>query len=475
MGTQSHETAQISMSPMSIEAVAENCRLGQLNYDCLERIFEKLCTLELIKLCQINSNVCDAIKNRAIKKRVINFDDWNRIWCTEKVFEEFAECIQTLGIGERNMRRESDEGLSLFEHFLSLIIKYCAKNRLTMLSLHFDIGSISADLLDAVRPFLTNLHQIHIRSVNHRPNPGQEQFLETVIRQATAFETIILENTWINGSWLQLSQMKSVKNLALINSSIGDDAQQNWQSYFNHEPELKHFIWINSSAPNRWLCENVAQHCKKLEHFIDIEHMLSNESLRDNFGMNRYSFLSSVENLKCVKVTALTRSGHDLIEFFNLIARKNTVEFLSIHFLLNAVPVEFNANRRGPFYKYSHFTSIKNLEIHNYSTCMIWNETILNFIYQLVNLREILISGIEPMNSVQVTCIALAPTNLEMLKIHRIDTHDLHNAIRTIGIEMNKRKSANSKAKTLTIVLNAKQNALLKGHDINDNIRILVV
>lgn len=461
------------VEPMVIEDVVSDCRLGQLNYDCLERIFELLCTQELIHLCNIDPIVSDAVKYRVVKKRMIHVEDWNRIWCTIRLFKEFGKFMRILSISERCMLGVS-KGESLFEQFLGLIVKHCSENSLNVLSLHFDNGPINVDLLEAARPFLTNVYQIHIRSMSNVLNVGHTQFLETVLQAAHGMKTIQLVNTKINGDWLQLNGMKNVENLAFINSKVIMD-KQNWQFCLNMESALKSFAWINVSAANQALCELVAQKCSKMECFTDIQHVMPRSYLRKHAVTNRYSYLASAENLKYVQVTAYTRNGQDLVEFFGIAARNNTIQNLAIHFLANAYDqVIIPLSTPNIHYRYPHFTSITALEIHGYPTCMVWGETFMNFLSELINLREMYISSDETFNSVRLTAIILAPPNLESCNVSRTHIVYLPLAIITIGVEIDNRKKINDAYKGINMILNEEQNKLLEGRAISKNIRIEV-
>lgn len=461
------------VEPMVNGDVVSDCRLGQLNYDCLESIFELLCTQELIHLCNIDPIVSDAVKYRVVKKRMIYVEDWNQIWCTTRLFKEFGKFMRMLVISERCMFGLSN-GESLFEQFLGLVVKHCSEDNLNVLSLHFDNGPINVNLLEATRPFLTNVYQIHIRSMSNVLNLGHTQFLETVIQAAHGMKTIQLENTTINGDWLQLNGMNHVENLCFINSEVIMDKQK-WKFCFNMESALKSFTWINVSAANQALCELVAQKCSKMECFNDIQHVMPRSHLRKYAKKNRYSYLASAENLKCVQVTAYTRSGQDLVEFFGIAARKNTIQNLAIHFLENAYDrINIDLSRPNIHYRYPDFTSITALEIYRYPTCMVWGVTFENFVSELVNLREMYISSDEIFNSVRLTTIILAPPNLESCNVSQTNIVCPHSAIITIGHEIDIRKSMNDAFKGFTMILNKDQNAYLEGLDISENIRIEV-
>lgn len=456
-----------------LEENSNDCRLGLLNFDCLEKIFESCCTRELIKLSAVNPIVHRAVKERAIRKRLINFDDWTEIWDTETIFKEFGEWIKFLSIREDNICMRACKNSTAFDFFLQLLVKYCTENRIQTISMAFDIGKVNMDLLDAAKPLFSNLHQVHFSSIGRQENFGHEQLFAAIIDAATELESIQLENTWSKGTWLQKDKMKNIRYLALINSSIFD--QKSLDTYFNQKPAIKTFAWVNVSVPNHSLCERFVRNCPNLEQLIDVQHLVTDGYLRESFLMNRYNYISVAENLKCLRVTAFTRSGQDLISLFAAIARKNTIENLSIHFLMNAIGLfNYDANRLDIYNKYPEFTALKVLDIQNNSSCMFWSIIIVNFIIDMINLNEVRLSGIEPMTPVQLTQIALAPKNLKVLKINNAVITGLYNSIYTIG-----QVKENSK-ESITIVINQEQNLLLQRNNrskrINEDfIKIIVV
>lgn len=462
--------SNIEKKMLQLEVEIENCRLGRLNFDCLEKIFESLCTRDLINVCAINPIVRYAVKERVVRKRLIIFNDWNRIWDTETIFKEFGEWIKYMSITEDNFN--SSKNITAFDHFLQLLVKYCTQNRLQTLSLNFDIGQVNKDLLNAAKPYFTNLREIHYSSVGRKENSDHEQLFATIIDQANELESIQLENTWCKGTWLQHNRAKNIQSITLIDSSVFD--KNSLSIFFNQKPAIRTFAWINASAPNHTLCENVIRNCPNLDQFVDVQYLVPDGYLRESYLMNRYNYMSDAKNLKCARITSFCRSGQDLISFFASIARKNTLQNLSIHFIMNAIG-EFNyeTNRFDIYNKYPLFTSLHSLDIQNNSSCMFWSEIIVNFMSELLNLQQVSISGHEPINPVQMTRIALAPTNLKVLKINNANTPDLYMAIYTIGKVIEENQETGQK--TITIVINPQQNLNLQGYDISESIKIIVV
>lgn len=453
------------------EQIMENCRLGKLNFDCLEKIFEHLGTGELIELCKIDQFVCNAVKERAIAERMINFSEWKQIWGTEMIFKEIGQRIKHMSIAEADMCQQMCQHLSPFDQFLRFLSKYCSKNRLKSLSLNFDVSAMDANLLESARPFLTNIQQILFTSMSHMPNIGQDQFFITLIECAKQLSTIQLVNTTIDGKWLRLENMKNVENVALIDSIIFDST--NWQSYFERQPTLKFFAWINCRFPNYTLCENIARNCTQLERFVDYQHLVHDKYLQRDFVMNRYNYFGLFENLKCARITAYTSSGRDLTGVFMALSQKNTLETLGINFIMNTISQYNAADRLGSSLHYTQFTSLKSLHIQNHSPCFFWHGNLINFMSCMVNLREVSISGPSQINSVQITCIALKAPKLITLKLNGAMTgsDDLCMALQTIAKV--KEINPNSKDGIFTVVLNTDQMRQLEGQNFGDNIRIV--
>lgn len=448
-----------------IEKIKSNCRLSELNFDCLEKIFEILSMVELINLCNLCPVVCLAVKERALKKRMINCDDWNRIWNIETIFDELGEWMKCLTIGEHNICPRLCVQSTAFNYFLHILVKHCTEHQLTSLSLSFNIEQLDLNLLNAAKPFFTHIQKLHYASIDRSLNSDHERFLEVIINSSENMNTIQLQNTFGKGIWLRTLKMKNVQNIALINSFTFDET--NWNFYFRQQPRLKSFAWINETVPNQWLCENVVHNCSHLERFIDIQHSVSDEYLSESFALNRYNYLADAVNLKCVRVTAYTRSGQDLINLFVAMAQTNSVQHLSVNFLKNASQhFNYELNRLRIYNRYPHFTSCRSLDIQNNSTCMFWIILMENFLCELINLEELSISSCELMNTVQMTQIALAPPNLKILRLNNAQTCDLFTTLHTIG------KICRGK---MTIYINSEQSLSLVNRAFSKKIQIIVV
>lgn len=448
-----------------IEKIKSNCRLSELNFDCLEKIFEILSTAELINLCNMCPVVCHAIKERALKKRMVNCDDWNRIWNIETIFEELGEWMKCLSIGEHNICPNTCLQSTAFNYFLNLLVKNCTEHRFTLLSLSFDIDDLDLNLLNVAKPFFTQLQKLHYASIGRGPNADHEHFLDVIINSSENLNTIQLQNTSGKGVWLRTLKMKNVQNIALINSFISDEA--NWDFYFRQEPSLKSFAWINETIPNPMLCEKVVRNSLHLERFVDIQYSVPDEFLSDSFTRDRYSYLADAQNLKCARVTAYTRSGQDLINLFIRMAQTNSVQHLSVNFLRNASQhFNYEWNRYRIYNRYPHFTSCRSLDIQNNSSCMFWVILIENFLCELLNLQSLTISSCELMNTVQLTQIALAPPNLKVLRINNAQTSDLYTTLHTIG------KVCKGK---MTVYINSEQSMSIVNRAISKRIQIIVV
>lgn len=457
-----------------VKQLIDSCRLSQLNFDCLGQIFEHLSTGELINMCKIDEIVCSAVKERAVSKRLIDFNEWKQIWSTETIFEKIGEQIKVMSIGESSMCQKMCNGLTPFNQFLSLMTKFCTENRIESLSMYFDIFDTDHNLLEAARPFLANLRQVLFTSVGRRPNDGHEDFFATLIDSAEKLSTIQLLNTCVEGNWLQHKNMKNIENMALIDSNIFKNI--NWQSYFEQQPSLKFFAWINKQLPNYTLCESIARNCTQLERFIDHQDRVHVKYLQRDFVMNRYNYFGVFKNLKCARITSYTSSGFDLTQVFMVLPLRNTVETLGINFISNTL------DQRNPVdrliltgLRYNTFTSLKSLEIHNHSPCYFWNENIVKFMSCSVNLREVFISASSQLNSIHITNIALATSSLNTLKVYQanINGKELSMALNTIS-EV-KKMDKDRVNEVFSVILNTHQIKELDGQNFGDNIRIVDV
>lgn len=458
----------------AIERIIKFCRLSQLNFDCLDEIFQYLSTNDLIHLCQINPMVCDAIKERAIGKHHINFSDWNQVWGTETIFSEFGAKIRSMAIHEWNFPQSETASAAddqPINQFLSMLIEHCAPNRIEELSLNFDFQGIDPTQLNEARPYFSQLKKFIFASiVGRHPNTDHhEQPLNTMIDSAKQLSSIQLENTTSNGDWLRFNHIANVESLALVNSMVSND--QNWHHYLTNQPKLTSFAWVHSTIPNYQLCENVARHCINLERFFDVQYRIDDEQhFQRDFVMSRYNFLASFQNLKCAQITAYTESGRDLVGAFMALAQRNTVERLGVNFLQNPT-IKYTLDEMDyATQEYPEIQSLQRLQIDNCTSCDFWNGILVKFLKATMNLNELSISGHDRLNSIQLTCIAIAPSKLNVLKINQLIVADLELALKSISV----RRAKNGNHDTLTVVINSEQSKQLKGSEFS-NIQFGVV
>lgn len=459
------EAAQRHEDNDAVDRIINNCRLNKLNFDCLENIFKYLFTNDLIHLCQIDPLVCDAINERAISKRHVEFTDWSQIWDAETIFSDIGARIRSMAIDEWNFPQaetataaSSTTDVQPINQFLSMLIKHCTPNRIQELSLRFNFYGMNQTLLNEARPYFNQLKKIIFGSIDGRPSTDHEQLLAAMIDSAEQLSTIQLENTSSNGDWLSFDHIKNVENLALVNSSVFDD--KNWHHYLTNQPELKIFAWVNSHIPNYSLCENVARYCIGLERFFDVQFYVDDEKYFErDFVMNRYNYFASFQNLKYAQITAYTESGCDLIGAFMALARRNTVEMLAINFLKNATIKYTLDDVDYATQQYPDVESLKILEIENCTSCEFWNEILVNFLKRSVNLNELSISGDDRLNSVQLACIALATPQLDLLKINCLIVANLPQALKTISMARAKNQNPN----ILNVFINSEQSMQLNG------------
>lgn len=449
-----------------IERIVKSCRLSQLNFDCLDEIFQYLFTNDLLHLCQINPMVCDAIKERAIGKHHIDFTAWNQLWGTETIFTEFGAKIRSMAIHEWDFSQaeaaDSTTGDQPINQFLSMLIKHCKPNRIQELSLNFDCHGINQTQLNEARPYFGQLEKIIFASTDGRhPNTDlHEQLLTTMIDSAKQLSAIQLESTTSSGNWLRLAHMANVENLALVNSLVDDD--QKWHQYLTNQPKLTSFAWVHSTNPNVRLCENVARYCSELERFFDVQVCIDDDQyFQRDFVMSRYNYFASFQNLKCAQITAYTESGRDLIGAFMAMARRNTVERLGINFLQNPTIKYTLDDMDYAAQEYPEIQSLQSLAIENCTSCNFWNGILVNFLKATMNLKELSISGCDRINSIQLTCIALAPSKLDVLNINQLIVADLPLAMKSISVG----RAKNNNSNTLTVVINSEQSGQLKGRE----------
>lgn len=444
-------------------------RLIELSFDCLDRIFKFLTTSELMSLCTVDELICSAIRERAVFNRIINFNEWRRIWSTEEIFEKIGEQINIMSIEQSNMSRQ--RGLSPFSEFLSLLIKHCMENHIEWIALNFDVTVIDQKIFEAARPFWKNLRQIQFTAVGRRLSFGIDEFFLSVIDSAEKLSIIQLKDIYMEGYWLQNRNMYNIEKLVLIDTIISENIT--WQSNLGRHLKLKYFEWNNRESPNAMLCETIVRNCTQLEHFIDYQVCVHDIYLNRAALMNRYNYFGFFENLNTVQITAYMRSGCDLTDAFMALSRKNTVKTLIIDFISNAVAQSDPADRLSSEPGYVQFASLQSLEIRSFPLCYIWNRNIVLFMSFMTNICEVTISGRNKIDSIHVTYIALAAPSLHTLKLYQANVTGEELIMALVTIANVKAMDQNRIGQVFTVFLNSYQISGLQDFHFSDDFRIV--
>lgn len=401
-------------STNSLPLDIDNCQLTKLNFDCLERVFAYLSTKDLIHLSQINPIIYDAILERAISKRHIDFYELTQIWTLEKIFAKFGKHMTEVAINENHFELWKKIRTAPINNFLRLLIKYCTANQITEMNLTFDYRKVDAKLLNAAKPFFTNIQTLSVTGTSS--NSGDRNFLTTtIINAAKNLSMLTLENVTINFNALNFECMKNLETLSISETNCVNTTN-NWQRLLSSQPKLKSFAWDNYSNPNYTICKYIADHCADtLEKFMDKQLNVPEQFQSETFIMNRYDYFSNFKRLKKVAITGYLDSGCDLINVLAIIAQKNTVQKLWIQFLDGSEIVEdtFVVPLVGNF---DNCSSLTTLSIGNLGNDYFWCDIIVRFIKCAENLHTITISG-KYISETQIASIASAARRLKILDL----------------------------------------------------------
>lgn len=476
----------IILSRLSIFAKPDdidNCRLTQLNWDCLEKVFEYLDTKDLIQLSEVNSIVCDAILERGIKRNAIDFDGATEIWNIQEIFAKFGKHMIQVVAHEENFHQQGDTEAAPIDNFLRLLTKHCTSNHITKMNLNFDYRKVNGKLLTAAQPFFTNIQTLCINGRSY--NAGDNMFSATIINAAKQLSVLYLsKGTNIDFNLLHCESMKHLQTLVLYDIEYAN--ADNWVRLFSNQPKLKSFAWQNLCKPNYSLCKYIAHSCgDNLEQFLDLQMGISRKCQSEEFIMNRYDYFAKFTNLKDAAITSYLDSGRDLIDALATIAQNNTVQNLCLMFLDAHKIIEDFFNFTLQPKSYAKCTSLSSLTILNIaSRSNLWSDNMDQFIKCSQNLHTIAISG-RCVSAAQIARIAVAAQRLKILNLSMflfqdefvVETPAICQLLTNLDVEWKQRNRNAEEPTVLNVYVNPEQKRHLAEYelDLSDSINIVEV
>lgn len=289
-----------------------------MNPHCLAHIFDYLPVPQLAKVIELSDFFRDVISEHVISKKLIDFTNMAHDWSTDQFFRIFGKRM-------RKMKITKESTLNSFAHCLTLITRYCEKNRLVDIDLKFDTTECSSELLQEALPFFTNLRRLVINDGFFTPE-GTE-FLRQIALNATKLTTLEYHGRLLYGEWSNVMGLNALTKLRFeCNRS---SSLLNFAKFLKSLPKLKEFDMSGNFDVSSDI-KTLAEWCPDLEIFRD-------KCLRNSYGNRpqiepelekRYEGITGMKNLRDLGVTCFTICGSDL--HYTLMRLPKTVEQLTV-------------------------------------------------------------------------------------------------------------------------------------------------
>lgn len=289
-----------------------------LNPDCLAHIFDYLPVPQLAKIIELSDFFKDIINEHVISKKLIDFTNMAHDWSTDQFFRIFGKRMRKIKITEEST-------LGNFSHFLTLIMRYCEKDRLVDIDFKFETTECSSELLQEALPFFTKLCRIKINDGFFEPE--STDFLRQIALNATNLTTLEYNGYFLDGNWSNVMGLNALTTLRLECHRASDSS--NFFKFLTSLRKLKEFH-ISGNFDISPDIKALAIACPDLEIFHD-------KCLRNSYGNRpqiepelekRYVGIAGMKKLRDLGVTCFTLCGSDL--HYTLMRLPKTVEKLTV-------------------------------------------------------------------------------------------------------------------------------------------------
>lgn len=291
-----------------------------MNPHCLAHIFDYLPVPQLAKVIELSDFFQDVINEHVIAKKLIDFTNMAHDWTTDQFFRIFGKRMRTIKITKEST-------LHSFSHFLTLIIRYCEKDRLIDVNLKFETTECSSELLDEALPYFTNLRRLAINDGFFKPQSAE--FLRQIALNATKLKTLEYNGYRLEADWSNVIGLNELKTLRLASYRAGDS--ENFYKFLTSLPKLKEFD-LSGKFDVSTDIKSMAAACPDLEIFRD-----KCLCLRNAYGdrpqiepelEKRYEGITGMKQLRELGVTCFTVCGSDL--HYTLMRLPKSVEKLTV-------------------------------------------------------------------------------------------------------------------------------------------------
>lgn len=333
---------------------------NKLNEDCLAELFEYLHVLDLMRICDLDTDddqfFTVLIRERVISKRLIDlWPRFGRVWSLKKTFEKFGPYIKRLKIPMQS---------NCLNYILRIIFKYSAPNTLTELQF-VKLAEIYEQLREPVDPklfqqaipYLRNIKNVLI-DIDASYNCVMSSFY-TIFLNSQNLKSLKIMDQEDKSLWpLKWTDLVTVDTLNLtelcvLNHSVGGIELA---KFVKKLPHLEVFRWHSDEICPE-IGEALIKYCPKLRTYGDY-------CKRPSTNPHVYDFLGQFEHLTRAVLTSSSSTSHDIKSTLQILAEKSKLRELTIY--QSTAKMAQTPDDGSHFEYFNGFSSLKNITFHFY-------------------------------------------------------------------------------------------------------------
>ncbi|XP_031628628.1 uncharacterized protein LOC116344293 [Contarinia nasturtii] len=321
--------------------VTSNLLMADVNNDCLMSVFDYLDIISLMSVCKTGERYKNLITDHVIPLKTIRFGELSPTISIQKVFKLFGKSMTRIEFAANDIQWVRP-GCSPLAEFLHLIKEYCTPGKLQQLSLagfHNCIMFVEPALLDAVRPFFTELQTFQISQSTWPHGPQYfDDFMKWIPKQN--LRELNLHCMHIVGDWLSKENFPNLQNLHICMFQTNWFTAHPWftesinhlKTYLASKPiALTNFEYLGHNRET--VMVELSRYVPMVQRIGVVENTMvdNNNNNWNTVGIReKWKHLNAFTNLKEFRLKSSAPNFNNCGEIFRILAKSNTIKHLEL-------------------------------------------------------------------------------------------------------------------------------------------------
>lgn len=382
-------------------------QLDSMCVDVLIEVFDRMDTLELLKICDISKRFRHIIVNHVVREKVIDFEKLSDYASAIKVLRVFGKSITRMKIDLYDMHYRRPKN-SFFDELLTLIIEHMTVGSLVELEMTIGFGDEfnerTEQLLNQAIPFFQNVTSLRLKidifSIYYGDIRWDDRLLN--VFPFKNVQTIEFHNIETAGDWLRSSSVKNLRNIRLIDTKI--ENFDNFKAFLEGKPDLKTFHTDSIDADEYF--NAIARYVPNIEDIGTVRAATIDTADNNNTPPDNKRYLKLLRNLKRIEIES--SCNNQLNNIFNDLASDKSLNTLKIN-----LDYDEEIQQQISLKVHEKFTNLSNLHLTGVDS-----ENIGPFLPSLLShsLKTCFLSG-RFLNQITIEQILQTMKNLRTLRI----------------------------------------------------------